>query len=154
MIIPRLYFLQQDDQLLLKSFARAWVVNGPGHCLVAPLVNIQKRRGITLTVSEFIKIHNSISGEVHVESGSGLVFLAADETASQMAGDFVLRQNEYMKLLDRSTGRVRVEIGEKQVVPGPYEEILQLTATGITIDEHTVVLERNMKDGNFRFVRG
>ena len=148
MIIPQIYFLQEDEQLLLESFTRKWTRIGPGTVFVPPFVSAKKMQGRTLSPTEFLKIKNMITGEVRVKAGPSLVFLEASEMILEQYKVFVLKQNEYMKIIDNSSGGIRVEVGEKYVVLNPYEEVLQESKKGINIDEHTAVIVRNTKNGS------
>lgn len=148
MIIPQLYFLQEDEQLLLESLTKKWTRNGPGAVFVPPFVSAKKWQAKTLSPTEFIKIKNKVTGEVRVEAGPKMVFLQAAEVILKQYDVYVLKQNEYMKIIDNSSGAVRVEVGEKNVILKPYEEVFQDPKKGINIDEHTAVIVRDAKSGS------
>ena len=147
MIFPQIYFLQKDEQIILESFTQKWTINGPGTFFVPPFVSAKRRHGTTLSPTEFVKIKDKISGNVRVEVGPKLVFLQAQEEIAHHSNVFVLKQDEYMKILDNS-GKVRVEVGEKSVVLNPYEEVLHGPKKGVNIDEHTAVIVRDSKNGS------
>jgi len=75
-------------------------------------------------------VKNILSGEKRVEVGPKLVYLKSydriqrDETnnKSYTRQSISLKKNEYIRFLDRVTGKVRIVEGEKGcVVPGPDE---------------------------------
>ena len=58
-----------------------------------------------------------------------------------------LQNHQYIKLLDSSTGVIRVERGEQMVFPTAYEEPLRIDGlavrNAIDVDEDTAVLVRS-----------
>lgn len=152
MIFPWMYFLKDEEQLLLEGFTKKWTVNGPGSIFVRPMIKATKRRGISLQPTEFMKIVDKLTGEIRVEQGPCFFFLAAYEEIMKRQEVFVLQHNEYMKVIDRTTGKIRVVTGPNHVVLEPNEELLTAPIKGINIDEHTAVLVRNTSDGSLKLV--
>jgi len=59
-----------------------------------------------------------------------------------------LKVYEYVKILDKKTGSLRTERGEKLVFLGPFEEYVGTTIqTAVEVDEETAVLVRNKRTG-------
>lgn len=152
MIFPWIYFLKDEEQLLLEGFTKKWTVNGPGTFFVKPMVSASKRRGISLMPTEFMKIRNLLNGEIRIQQGPCFFFLEAYDELIKRYEVFVLQHNEYMKIIDKTTGKIRVVTGPNHVVLEPNEEILTAPTKGINIDEHTAVLVRNTSDGSLRLV--
>ena len=152
MIIPWVYFLKEDEQLLLESFTKKWTVNGPGKVFVSPFVSAKKRKGLILSPTEFIKIKNQLTGEISIKQGPALCLLDAYEEIQKKYNVFVLLHNAYMKIIDNSTGRVRLETGPNNVVLGPNEEVMVPPTLGVNIDSHTAVMVRNTSDGSLKLV--
>lgn len=62
-----------------------------------------------------------------------------------------LEANEYIRLVDDITGKIRLETGEKLVYPGPTEKFLEAgKKRGVAIDPETAVLVRSRKTGDLR----
>ncbi|PKL46589.1 MAG: hypothetical protein CVV42_15895 [Candidatus Riflebacteria bacterium HGW-Riflebacteria-2] len=152
MLIPWVYFLKEEEQLLLEGFTKKWTVNGPGSVLVKPMISARVRRGVSLSPTEFAKIRNLLTGNIKVEKGPCFFFLEAYEEVLKVYDVIVLRHNEYVRLIDRSTGIIRLVTGPTNVVLSATEEILQPPSAGVNIDEHTAVLVRNTSDGSLRLV--
>ncbi len=152
MIFPWVYFLKDEEQLLLEGFTKKWTVNGPGSVFVKPFVGATRRRGISLMPTEFMKIRNLITGEIRIKQGPCFFFLDAYDELIKRYEVFVLQHNEYMKVIDKTTGKIRVITGPNHVVLAPNEEILTAPTKGINIDEHTAVLVRNTSDGSLKLV--
>jgi len=152
MIIPWVYFLKEEEQLVLEGFTKKWVVNGPGHVFVQPFISARIRLGVSLTPTEFVKIRDLLTGEIRVEKGPCFFFMQAYEELIKKYDVIVLQQNEYVRLIDKSTGVIRVVTGPNHVVLSASEEMLEKPCKGINIDEHTAVLVRNNTDGSLRLV--
>ncbi|MDD3149169.1 MAG: hypothetical protein PHD82_17905, partial [Candidatus Riflebacteria bacterium] len=152
MIIPWIYFLKDEEQLLLEGFTKKWVINGPGQVFVRPFISARVRPGVSLSPTEFVKIRDLLTGVIRVEKGPCFFFMQAYEELVQKYDVIVLQQNEYVRLIDRSTGVIRVVTGPCNVVLTANEEILEKPTKGINIDEHTAVLVRNKTDGSLRLV--
>ena len=75
MLIPWIFFLKEDQQLLVESFTRRWIVNGPGVYLSKPFERIRQRKGITLGPTDYLRVKDTISGEIRNEFGPKLCFL-------------------------------------------------------------------------------
>lgn len=152
MLIPWVYFLKEEEQLLLEGFTKKWVINGPGHFFVKPLIKARVRSGVSLSPTEFVKIRDLLTGEIRVEKGPCFFFLQAYEELLKKYDVIVLQQNEYVRLIDKSSGVIRVITGPNNVVLSANEEPLEKPGKGINIDEHTAVLVRNNTDGSLRLV--
>lgn len=152
MIIPWVYFLKEEEQLLLEGFTKKWVINGPGSVVVKPFINARVRRGLSLSPTEFVKIRDMLTGEIRVEKGPCFFHLNAYEELVKKYDVIVLQHNEYARLIDRSTGKIRVVTGPNNVVLTANEEILEPPTKGINIDEQTAVLLRNTSDGSLQLV--
>lgn len=150
MIFPWIYFLQENEQLFIESFTKKWVVNGPGRVFTPPFVSVRKRKGLTLSPTEFVKTKSQLTGEIKVQKGPCLLQLDAYEEIAEKHSVFVLQHNEYLKTIDKKTGEINVKIGPGNVVLGSNENLLVEPTRGINIDEHTAVLVRNTGDGSLK----
>jgi len=152
MIIPRIYFLQEDEQLLVEGLTRRWTVNGPGLFFAKPLQRVRRRKGITLGPVDYLRIRDTLTGEARNEVGPSLYFPAASEEIVQKLEAIPLEQNQFVRLIDTSTGVIRVERGESSVYLSPTEEILQDVQDGVNIDEHTAVVVRDTQSGQLDLI--
>jgi regulator of protease activity HflC (stomatin/prohibitin superfamily) len=95
-----------------------------------------------------------------VQRGKALVFLeptwAIEPSGrSQVRKAWVLKKNEYVRLLDSITGKVRVHCGEAIVFPEANEKALdgdKLSALDIKVNEYAKILDK--ATGEIRVVRG
>jgi regulator of protease activity HflC (stomatin/prohibitin superfamily) len=150
MIIPWLYFLQEDQQLLVESFTRRWTVNGPGTFLSRPFYRVTRKTGITLGPTDYVHVRDTLTGELRIERGPQLFFPTATEEVIDTLSAIPLKHNQYIRLLDKSTGTIRVEQGEKSVYVSPTETMLENVQDGINLDEDTAVLIRDTESGQLR----
>jgi hypothetical protein len=153
MIIPWIFFLKEHEQLLLESFTRRWTVEGPRVVFVLPWQRAKRRRGITLGPAEYLRVSDTLSGETRNEIGPQLYFLQADEEIGDQLLAIPLKNNQYVRLMDNSTGVIRVGRGEASVYPEPTEKVLDGgVQDGVNIDEHTAVLVRDTESGQLALV--
>src|SRR5688572_22003342 len=113
MVIPRVYFLKEDEQLLVEALTRRWTVNGPGSYVAAPLQRVKKRDALTLGPTDYVWLRDTLTGEVLVEYGPKQVFLSASQEVVDLLKAIPLKENQYVRILDNRTGRIRVERGEQ-----------------------------------------
>ncbi len=152
MIIPWMYFLKEDDQLLVESLTRRYTVEGPGTFLCPPLHSASMRKGITLGPTDYLRIKNILTGELRNELGPKLYFLQADEEILMRLVAIPLKHNQCMRIVDKKTGVIRVETGESLVYLEPTDEIIDRIQAGINIDEDTAVLLRDTKNGHLELI--
>jgi hypothetical protein len=153
MIIPWIYFLKEHEQLLIESFTRRWTVDGPKAVFALPWQSAKRRRGITLGPTQYVRVHNILSGEACNEIGPQLYFAKADEEVGKPLAAIPLKHNQYVRLMDDRTGAIRVERGEASVYPEPTEKVLDCgVKDGVNIDEHTAVLVRDVGSGQLALI--
>lgn len=152
MIFPRFYFLQEDEQLLVKAFTRRWAVNGPRRYFARPLWQILRRKALTLGPTDYLIVRNTLTGELRNEVGPKLFFLGAEDEIVQQQEALALKHNQYARLFDQNSGKIRVERGEKTVYLTPTEKLLGDVQAGINIDEQTAVLVRDTSNGQLDLI--
>ncbi|MBN2005503.1 MAG: hypothetical protein JXA21_19245 [Anaerolineae bacterium] len=152
MIIPWIYFLKEDEQALVESLTRREVVNGPGMFISKPFQQVHVRKGITLDPTHYLRVRDSLTGEVHNELGPKIYFPTASEEVVETLEAVPLTQNEYIRILDTRTGVVRVERGENSVYLEPTEKFIEKIQDGINIDERTAVVVRNIESGQLKLI--
>lgn len=151
-IFPTLYSLQQDDQLLIRSATSRRVVNGPGQVIVPPFQRGKRRKAITLEPTQYVRLRNTLTGELRNEVGPKLLFLGANDDVIERGTAIVLKSNQYLRVLDEVSGVTRVERGEKTVILQPNEKTIGGVETGIEIDAQTAVMVRSTRTGQLRLI--
>lgn len=152
MLIPWIYFLKEDEQLLVEGFTRRWTVKGPGTFFALPFHRVHRQKGLTLGPTDYLRIRDTLTGELHNEFGPKLYFPTESEEIVSQLSAIPLRHNQYLRLIDKRTGIVRVERGENSVYLNPTEEILENVREGINIDEQTAVLVRDTVSGRLDLI--
>lgn len=118
------FFLGKDEQLVVVELTDTTVRNGPGIVAVSPFVkDARKRKAELLEPLDFVKVKDTLTGEVRVEVGPSLIFLRAFDEVQGRGQAQSLTPQEYCKVLDMRTGESRIERGPCVLMPGAYEEI-------------------------------
>src|SRR4051812_24448520 len=112
MALSLVYFLKEDEQLLVESFTRRFVVNGPRIYFKPLLDSVKRRKGITLGPIDYLRLRDKLTGKLRNELGPKLYFLTASEEIALLQTATSLQNNEYVQIVDKSSGKVRVEKGE------------------------------------------
>lgn len=152
MIFPQLFFLREDDQLLVTSFTRRFVVNGPSRYIARPFERVKRRQAITLQPTHYMRVRDDLTGEVKNVYGPTLYFLGATEIIVERLEAITLRVGEYVKIVDKNTGVVRMERGEQTVYLNPTEATDTEVDEGYPIDDEQVVLVRDTRDGQLSLI--
>lgn len=152
MLIPWPFFLKDDEQLLIETPTARRVANGPGVAWAPPLSRVQRRAALILGPTADALIRDTHSGELRVVVGPGRHFLAATEELVDRRALIPLRRNQYLRLIDRRSGAIRIERGEQSVSVGPTEEVLDGPSEGVNIDTTTAVLVRDTRTGALELV--
>lgn len=151
-LLPWVFFLKEGEQLLIEGFTRRWVKNGPGIVAVPLLHRVRRRKGITLSPTEYLRVRDVLTGDVRNEIGPKLFFPDAYEELIERLATIPLKKNQYLRLIDKRTGVVRIERGETSVYLAPTEEALSNAAEGVNIDEQTAVLVRDIVSGQLELI--
>jgi regulator of protease activity HflC (stomatin/prohibitin superfamily) len=152
MLIPWVYFLKDDEQLLVERFTRRETFNGPGVFPVLAPHRGKVRKGITLGPTEYMRVRDVLTGQNRNELGPKLYFLKASEEVQARLLAIALKKNQYVQIVDKSTGIIRVERGESLVYLTPTEEQLGEIQVGINIDDENAVLVRDIVSGQLDLV--
>jgi len=159
------YFIGIDEQLFVKKLTSEEVVDGPKVVFLNYFTtkDCKIKKALSLGPLEYSVVKNIISGERRVEVGPKLLFLKpfdkikSDVTNNEKRQCISLKSNEYIRLLDQSTGKVRVVRGEKGcVVPGPDEIFVdsrgKVQAIDLKIFEYVKI--QNKLTGSVRTEKG
>lgn len=152
MVIPWLYFLQNDEQLLIETPTGRRVANGPGAVFAPALSRVRRRKAVLLGPAEYARVRNTLSGELRNELGPQLLFLQANEEVDARMQAVPLRRNQYARLVDRRNGVIRVERGPQSLVLAPTEELLEPPREGVNVDAMAAVLVRDTQSGALELI--
>jgi hypothetical protein len=153
-IIPWVYFLKEDQQLLIETFTGRWTVNGPGRVLARPFWRVTRRQGETLGPTDYLHIRDTLTGEMKKIRGPRLYCPTATEEILRRLNAIPLKKNEYLTLIDQQTGQVREERGEQSIYLKPTEEILQEVREAIYLKRNQYLRLIDKQTGQVRIERG
>jgi len=149
-------FLLPDEQLMMRGLSTVKIQNGPGMVYFTPFITRTiKRKGVQLDERQYMVVTHELSGVEKSVAGPQLYFPAAHEVCDEPRPKIVLEQHQYAKLVDRGTGAVRVERGEKIIVPKPHErpaDNAHPVHDAVNVDEETAVLVLSRQSGQQRLV--
>lgn len=141
------HFLDQDEQLRVVKLTDTIIVNGPGVRIVSLFVkNVQKRKAELLEPLDFIRIKDTLTGELHVQVGPKLHFLKAFDQVLERGCGHSLSPTEYCIVQDKRSGEKRIERGPKVLMPGAYEDISD-KKSAISLQSSQFVRLRDTSDG-------
>jgi hypothetical protein len=152
MIFPWLYHLKEDEQLLIEAFTKRWTIKGPAHVWTRPFWRVKRHKAILLGPTDYLRIRNTLTGELHNEIGPKLFFPEAYEEIVKRLEAIPLKHNQYVRLIDYRTGAVRVEPGEQTVYLNPTEDIIDNVQEGIDLDGQTAVVVRDTHTGQLELI--
>lgn len=158
-------FVSMDEQLVIDGLTTKTVINGPNRILINPFTTkkYQIHKALSLSANEYCIVKNVLSGEKRVEVGPKLVWLEAydhvqeDRSGNKKRVTISLKANEYIRLLNNETGKIRVIRGEQGcIVPSPNDEFLDAGGKKQALDlkVYEYVKIQNKNTGNVRTERG
>lgn len=152
-------FVKLDEQLKIEGVTSSTIINGPTIKLLIPFVHTSSEiiKAKSLGQNEYYVIKDVLTGEKRIELGPKLLFLNCyDRIIDNKRKALSLKANEFVRLLDHSTGKVRVLQGEKGcIVPNPEETLMdgeKLEALDLKIFEYVKIQDK--KTGTVRTVKG
>ncbi len=152
-MIPWLYFLQEEEQLLVETLTRKYTVQGPRIFGKPAFHTVKKRRkGIALESTQYLRIRDTLTGELRNEIGPQFYFLKSSEEIVEKPSAIALKKHQYIRLLDKQSGRIRVERGEALVIPSPTEEVIGKVSDGVIVDDDTAALVRSLSTGELSLI--
>ena len=154
MFIPWAFFLKDDEQLLVETFTRRRVVNGPAIFFATPFDRLRRRKALTLGPTEYLHVRDTLTGQVRAERGPQLYFQGANEEVSQRLTAIPLKRNEYVHVLDKRTGVIRAERGESSVYLEPTEALQGDVKTAVTLKRNEYLRLLDKRTGFIRVERG
>eukprot|EP00028_Trichosphaerium_sp_Am-I-7-wt_P010137 CAMPEP_0168537786 /NCGR_PEP_ID=MMETSP0405-20121227/20620_1 /TAXON_ID=498012 /ORGANISM="Trichosphaerium sp, Strain Am-I-7 wt" /LENGTH=595 /DNA_ID=CAMNT_0008566585 /DNA_START=52 /DNA_END=1839 /DNA_ORIENTATION=- len=130
---PRLYFLDTKERM----------------------VDHGKKNAIQLGPTAYLIVSHEKTGQVRQIIGPTLFVPGPYDRVEETLEAIPLKHFEYIRIMNKQTGKVRVEKGQNLIYLDPMEKILdagsnQGVKSAINIDEHTAVLVRNTHTGQLR----
>jgi regulator of protease activity HflC (stomatin/prohibitin superfamily) len=153
MIVPWIYFVQEDEQLLVTSFTQRKVINGPGRYIARPFESVIRRQAIRLNPTQFAQLSDTLTGELRNIQGPHLYFPTAYEDVTAMSEALSLKENMYAYILNNETGEVHMIRGPQLYFPEATETITQVS-TAIPLKEFQYVRILDTSSGKVKVIRG
>ena len=164
----RLVLLSKDEQLFIETATEQIVINGPKICLMPVILKDFKiKKALNLTNLEYCVVRNTLSGVHRNETGPQLLYLKPYDYIKNKEGEktrevISLMKNEFLRLKDEATGKVRVITGEQGcIVPNPTEvpyddiskhKLWKRKMMHLKINEYIHIM--NKQTGQIRFEQG
>ena len=147
-----IHALGPKDQLLVTTLTGKQTIDGPGIKFLPPLKVGRVRRMDILEPGEYCIVKTTTTGALRRIDGPNQVNLGPyDIILKEKAKAITLEANEYVRLVDDVTGKIRLETGEAIVYPEPTEKFLERgKKKGVAIDPETAVLVRSRKNGDLK----
>jgi len=134
------------------------LVKGPAKVVPEPFESVVDGDGPSsatkLSKLQYVEVTETLTGAQSVVAGPRLFFPDVDETVGPMKTAFELQRHQYIKLLDQTSGQLRVERGEATIFPRAHE----VAAEGgvhdaVNVDDETAVLVLSRATGQQRLVQ-
>ena len=153
MLLPWIYFVQEDEQLLIESFTQRKVINGPGRYVARPFEKVTRRNGVRLNPTEYAHTANMLTGELRNIQGPQLYFPTASEHVEEVTEALALKENQYAYILNNETGDVRTIRGPQLYFPEANEHVVTVqNAIPLKEFQYTRILDNST--GKVRVMRG
>ena len=158
LFVKKLRFIGPQEQLVLEGLTDVQHYNGPCFKVLPLLMKSDSvRQAITLGRTDYCIVQNTFSGAARTEEGPKLLFLEPYDEAQPIQKIIYLRANQFARMLDKSTGAIRVEIGEQgRVVPNPNEVKLDSSKVRESVDlkANEYIKIEDKVSGEIRIERG
>ncbi|XGV99436.1 MAG: SPFH domain-containing protein [Leptolyngbya sp. BL-A-14] len=110
------------------------------------------QEGINIDDETAVLVRTIETGQLQLITEPQVFFPDANQTIEARRKPVLLKQNQYVKVIDKSTGAIRVVRGECRFYPEPTEELLGSIQDGVNVDEHTAVLIRDTESAQLDLV--
>jgi len=158
----RVKFIDKDEQLIIEGLTEQTVIHGPKVVFLPLFIKAcETKKALSLGPLEYCVIQNTLSGDQRVQVGPQILYLQPYDSIIQQHGKDKrtaksLKANEFVRLVDNRTGKVRVERGEQGcIVPGPHEVWMdgdKCQATELQVFEYIKI--QDIRTGAVRTERG
>jgi regulator of protease activity HflC (stomatin/prohibitin superfamily) len=145
-----IHTLGPEDQVVVDGPNGKYVRNGPATVVLAPERKKVFRQAFKLTTREYAVVKNLRTGEIRHHPGPSYLFLGAYDVVEEVLPTIVLLRDEYIRLIDQSTGDERVVTGAAAVIPKPLESSPKGVEKAVVIGAETAVVVRLKTTGMLR----
>lgn len=150
------YLIVEDQLTGVQSMVKGPCIWTPGPYESASA----KKTAISLQDLEYMRLRDTSAGQRWVQRGKPLIYLEptweVEDLGKNGTGIFqawVLKADEYIKVLDKSTGKLTVHRGEATVFPGIDDILLHNgVQKAVKIDGEHAALVRDNSTGQLRLV--
>jgi len=148
------FFLGEEDQLIIEGWLERHAHNGPGVKIVNPFTHRGAflRRAETLSATEYIKVCNSRDGSERIEKGPQLMFLGPYDKLVARSVAMSLGNTEYAIVTNELEGTRTVVKGPCIWFPGAHDVASKGEAVSMSSTEYIFVTDR--LTGEKKTVRG
>ena len=148
------FFIGKDEQLVIEHLTDCEVVNGPATKFIVPcLQKASKRKAELLQPLDYIRVKDSLTGELRMEVGPQLCFLKPFDKVQTRGTAQTLTPTEYVHVKDTRSGKRRMEKGPAVFTPGAFDEC-DAKATALSLDNVSYVKLRDKSNGHRWVVKG
>lgn len=142
----------RDEQLVIHYLSGKEVVNGPATKVVNPFRSLERRRIVQISNLEYVRISDTLNGDVRVVEGPKRFFMTAYEESEAKTRKPVVRANQYVRMVDQLSGVERVITGPASVVPGPWEVMKDGVQQASFVNREAALVVLNRALGTTRLV--
>jgi len=137
-----------------KSTGKKRLVTEGGVFIPSPYeVIMEKRKATLLSQKDFALVKNMMTGQLRHVGGPLLLQVGAYDTVIlPIKPKLVLEKDQYVRLMDESTGIERIERGPQTFVPQPTEVYPEGVKKAAFLDTDTAILVLNESSGQERLV--
>mmetsp|Transcript_18541 Transcript_18541/g.53620 ORF Transcript_18541/g.53620 Transcript_18541/m.53620 type:complete len:725 (-) Transcript_18541:91-2265(-) len=148
------FFLGEEDQLIVEGWVEKRAHNGPGVTLVNPFTyrSASLRSAETLSATQYAKLCNSKDGSERIEKGPQLLFLGPYDRLVAKSQALSLSNTQYALVTNQLTGERTVMRGPCIHFPGPHDTTQKGEAVSMSSTEYIFVEDK--LTGERKTVRG
>jgi len=100
--------LLPDEQMLIKSGSKYYVLNGPATAQLNPFSKRTRRQALKLDATQYVHIRDKLTNERWLEEGPLFRFLGPYEDVWKKATKITLKRDEYVRMINNIDGKERI----------------------------------------------
>eukprot|EP00301_Raphidiophrys_heterophryoidea_P027531 c9699_g2_i1.p1 GENE.c9699_g2_i1~~c9699_g2_i1.p1 ORF type:complete len:188 (+),score=43.62 c9699_g2_i1:65-628(+) len=146
MVFPRFFYVGPTQQLVIQTATSTAVFNGPGKKFCGVGDEVTVRNAHLLDKLSFVKLQDSVSGDIRVEKGPKLLFLGAYDNILESGTAISLSQDstQYLLVENTLTGEQHVVKGPTVFIPDAYQKVVKKQeAIALKLDEYVCVKDQS-----------
>jgi regulator of protease activity HflC (stomatin/prohibitin superfamily) len=152
-MMPMIYFLSEEEQLLVRAPSSQYAINGPRVFIKPPFHKIiERRKGVTLSANEYVHIGCRLTGAVTFKDGPSFFFLKAHDEVVLEEESLPLKEDQFVEVINSSTGETKIIRGECSYKLAPFESVRGKVQNTINVDEHRAVVVRDVSKGGLHMI--